>query len=321
MIRILNVEPENYSQIARDVLVEIGELSEIQLSRQQIKEQIADYDVLIVRLNHQIDREILLNATRLKAIVSATTGLDHIDITTAKQHGIEVLSLRGERDFLDGIRATPEHTWAILLALFRQIPAASAHVINGGWDRDMFRGYELDGKRLGILGLGRVGRIIAQYAQAFNMRVSAYDPYYVGAWPDYVIRYDELSTFANNIDILSIHLPLNNETQGFVDKTLLSQLPKGSYVVNTARGAIVDEVALIHQLEIGHIAGAALDVIEHERDIQQRQHNALTQYAVTHPNLLITPHIAGATYESMMKTELFMATKLKRYLQAQELIN
>lgn len=319
MIRILNIEPDNYSESARAILKTIGSVTESHLTRTEVMEQIGSYEVLIVRLAHQIDRKLLEPAHRLKAIVSATTGLDHIDRDYAAQKQIAVLSLRGETRFLESITATPEHTWALLLALLRHIPRASQHVQAGAWNRDLLRGHELDGKRLGILGFGRVGRRVARYALAFNMLVNTYDPY-VTDWPADIIPHDRLEVLLEQTDILSVHLPLNDETRHMVNAAVLGKLPHGAYLVNTARGEVIDESALLAALRDGYLAGAALDVIAHERDDTLRQHSALLAYARSHDNLLVTPHIAGATYESMMKTEVFMANKLKTHLQQQGLI-
>lgn len=313
MIHILNVEPLGYSEEARGLLRQVGELVEMPFCRAELLAQLRDYDVLIVRLAHQIDHEVIDAGPRLKAIVSATTGLDHIDVDYAASKGIAVLSLRGEIDFLRTISATAEHTWALLLSLLRRIPGACAAVQAGEWDRDAYRGHELDGKCLGIMGLGRLGHKIARYGQAFNMQVIAYDPF-ASEWVDGVERCTGLADFLRRSDVLTIHVPLNPETTHLIDAAALALLPPGAVLINTSRGEVVDETALIHALESGHLLGAALDVITHERDPYRRQNGPLLAYARTHDTLLITPHVAGATYESMAKTELFMARKLVDFL-------
>jgi D-3-phosphoglycerate dehydrogenase len=201
----------------------------------------------------------------------------------------------------------------LLLALLRRIPTAFASVRAGQWDRDKFRGNELDGRRLGLLGFGRMGRKIAKYGQAFGMEVAAYDPY-VAHWAAGVARASCLPELLRHSEVLSLHVPLNAETKGLLDLNALSLLPAGAVLVNTSRGEVVDEAALVQALESGHLAGAALDVIAHEREPGKRQESPLLAYARTHDNLLITPHIAGATHESMAKTEVFMANKLAKFL-------
>ena len=313
-IRILNLEPEGYSDVARKVLEEIGEVSDGPLSRDELLQRIPDVDVLVVRLGHAIDRALLDRAQRLRAVVSATTGLDHIDLEAASERGITVLSLKGETEFLRTVHATAEHTWALLLALVRQIIPAAMSVRDGEWERDRFRGRELAGSRLGILGLGRIGSRVADYALAFGMRVTAYDPY-LEEWPSSVRRAESLRALLTEADVLSIHVPLNDDTTKLLDAERLAMLPAGAVVVNTSRGEIIDEVALVAALEQGRIAGAALDTVWNERESEERNATRMMAIARSADYLLITPHIGGATRESMAKTELFMARKLARFLQ------
>ncbi len=313
MTIILNLEPENYSPKARAVLDALGQVRLGPLPRAALLEALADVDVLIVRLAHQIDCEVLQAAPRLRVIVSATTGLDHIDLDCAARRGVTVLSLRGEYEFLRSIPATAEHTWALLLALVRRIPAAFASVLQGEWDRDRFKGHDLAGQRLGILGLGRIGEKIARYGQVFGMEVYAYDPYRQD-WPAAVRRLSTQEELLSRSDVLTIHVPLNEETVHLVDAAALSALRRGALLVNTSRGQIVDEAALLEALRSGHLGGAALDVLADERGGALAA-SPLLAYAREHDNLLLTPHIGGATYESMAATEVFMAEKLRRFLQ------
>ena len=310
MLRILNVEPDQYSDDARSILKTIGHLVEQNMERNELLECIHEFDVLIVRLRHQVDAELMDAASNLKVIVSATTGLDHIDLEHAAKRKITVLSLRGETEFLRSIPATAELTWGLLLALTRNIPSAHASVLNGEWERDRFKGHELLGKRLGILGLGRIGEKVAAYGIAFGMKVIAYDPYRKDTLPCIAMK-DALETLLRETDVLSIHVPLNSETEGMIGAKEIGSLPQGSYLTNTARGAVLDENALLEALQTGYLAGAALDVLSRER---MPGTSPLIEYARTHSNLLLTPHIGGVTYESMRATEMFMAEKLERHV-------
>jgi D-3-phosphoglycerate dehydrogenase len=311
-LRILNSEPENYSTEAASILSELGDVINGPLQREDLLAALPGLDILIVRLAHQIDSELLERANRLKAIVTATTGLDHIDLDYARSKGITVLSLSGETDFLRRIPATAEHTWALLLALVRNLPAAIQSVLNGGWDRDRFKGHDLAGRKLGILGMGRIGEKVAIYANAFNMKVVAFDTERKD-WPDGVQRMTNQTDLFRQSEILSIHVPLNSATVGIIDEPELAQLPRGALLVNTSRGQIIAEAALLQALESGQIGGAALDVLGEERR-KGLVDSPLIRYAREHSNLLITPHIGGATYESMAATEIFMAKKLKKFL-------
>jgi D-3-phosphoglycerate dehydrogenase len=314
-IRILNVEPLDYCGEARAVLSHLGEVVEAPLGRTDLLAQLPSYDVLIVRLAHQVDRDVIDAGTRLRAIVTATTGLDHIDVDYAQSKGITVLSLRGETEFLATVSATAEHAWALLLTLVRRIPEAFADVKNGGWRRDAFRGQELCGKQLGIVGLGRIGRKVAGYGLSFGMKVIAYDPY-TPQWLDAVEQAPTLEALLRQSEVLTLHIPLTQETTRMIGWEELCHLPEQAILINTSRGEIVDEDAICKALESGRLAGAALDVICNERDDLLRHNSVLLNYARHCPNLVITPHIGGATYESMKKTEVFMAQKLASFIKA-----
>lgn len=314
--RILNAEPENYSPRALEILQGAGQVRLAALSRAELLAALAEVDALIVRLAFQVDEEVFAAAPHLRAVVSATTGLDHIDLAAAERHGVQVLSLRGEVDFLRSIPATAELTWGLLLALTRNIPSAFSSVLAGEWQRDRFKGHDLAGRRLAILGLGRIGSIVARYGLAFGMRVYAYDPHPL-TWVEGVKRTESMEELLVAADVLSIHVPLNPQTVGLVGAEQLNRLPPGALLINTSRGDVLDESALLAALQSGRLAGAALDVLSNERSAGLGS-SALVEYARTHANLLLTPHIGGATYESMAATEIFMAHKLVNFLRTLE---
>ena len=314
-INILNAEPLGYSPQAGSLLATLGKVIAKEMSRSQLLDELGDYDVLIVRLANQIDREVIDAGPRLRAIVTATTGLDHIDVAYAQAQGIAVLSLRGETEFLKEVRATAEHTWALLLGLLRNIVPAATAARRGFWERDAFRGHELFGQRLGIVGLGRLGEKVARYGQAFGMAVAAFDPF-LRDWVDGVRRQANLNDLLASSNILSLHIPLQDETVGLIGAAELAMLPRGAVLVNTSRGRIIDEKALIGALASKHLAGAALDVICGEGTNDNRVASKLLEYAATHDNLLVTPHIGGATHESMAKTEIFIAHKLTKFVRS-----
>jgi len=319
MTRILNAEPLDYSPIARDILREIGTLEEIDLHRPELLTHLDETNVLIVRLRNQIDREVIESAPHLKVIVTATTGLDHIDTALTTELNIKVLSLKGEIDFLRSIPATAEHTWGLILGLVRNLPWAHQSVLSGEWQRDRFRGRDLCGRHLGIVGLGRIGEKIARYGQAFGMKVAAYDPYRQNWLPE-VKRTSTLEELCHQSEIISLHIPLNDKTRGFFGAQAISWLPPGALLINTARGAVLDETALLVALENGLIGGVALDVLSDETAPERPLTARLVEYARSHTNLLLTPHIGGATIDSMHATEIFMAGKLAEYLSKAHLL-
>ena len=248
-------------------------------------------DGLIVRLAHQVDEEILASAPNLKMVATATTGLNHIDQQAAQRQGVAVLSLKGETEFLAQISATAEHTWGLLLALIRQTPEAISHVREGKWDRNEFVGRELSGRTLGILGYGRLGRIVAEYARAFRMNVLAHDPNPISKDPG--VSYVTLPELLQSAEVLSVHVSLDASTRGMIGPKEFALMRRGVYLVNTARGEIIDEPAFLNALEKGWVAGAAVDVLCNESHTADRQSGKMVEYAQTHTNLLITPHIGG----------------------------
>lgn len=310
-MKILNLEPQDYSAEARALLEKAGTVDNGPLSRAALKKNIKNYNVLIVRLGHKIDREILSVAGNLKIIITATTGLNHIDVDEAKKRGIEIVSLKGEREFLDNIHATAEHSFALLLSLIRKIPASACDVHDEKWNRDIFKGTELNGRTLGIIGYGRIGSKVAKYAEAFGMNVIANDILDIPG-----VNITDLNSLLSQSDIVSLHVPYSENTHHMIDRSRFQQMKKGAIFINTARGEIVDETALLEALKSGHIAGAALDVLQGENSGKKSwlKNDPLWKYARKNSNLLITPHTGGATYDSMVKTEIFVAQKFLKWL-------
>jgi len=312
---ILVTESKGFSKEATALLRRAGRVLHHDLDRPELLHEAVQADVLWVRLRHQIDEELMERAPRLKVIVSPTTGLNHIDMEEAARRGIRVLSLRGETEFLKSVHATAEHTVGLILGLIRRVPDAKSHVLGGGWNRDLFRGNELAGKVAGIVGYGRLGRIVARLLLAFEMRVLASDPHVWTTDVDPGVQIVPLNELLRQADLVTLHVNLYAETTGFFGKEHFAQMKSGAWFVNTARGELVDEGALLEGLRSGHVRGAALDVLTDERSAGMGSH-PLVQYARRHENLLITPHIGGCTVESMEKTELHMARKLYDFLTA-----
>ena len=312
-LRILILEPDNYSSQAMEMYHSLGQVDRGPLSRDELLRNIQRYDVLVVRLAHKIDKDLLSKATRLKVIASPTTGTDHIDEVSARKAGIELIFLKGEKEFLRSIPATAELTWGLLLALTRNIPAAYSSVLSGHWDRDTFRGHDLAGKTLGILGLGRIGEKIAEFGITFRMKVIAFDPYR-DDWPPKVEKVSSIRDLFSKSQVLSIHVPLNDSTKELVDRNLIQLLPKDAKVINTSRGRVICEKDLLSALKSGKISGAALDVIASE-NTENPADSLLIDFARNHSNLIITPHLGGATIESMRMTEDFIAAKTINFIQ------
>ncbi|MBI3628964.1 MAG: hydroxyacid dehydrogenase [Candidatus Rokubacteria bacterium] len=310
-LRILNVEPENFSPAALAILESFAEVDARSLSVEDLRRHIPDYDVVMVRLGYRVDGDLMARAPRLRAIVTATTGLDHVDVEAARARGVEVFSLQGEREFLDTVTATAEHAWALLLAVARRLPAAFASVMAEEWDRDRFVGRELRGRTLGVVGCGRLGTMVARFGLTFGMRVLAHDRRPV-TLPDEVTAVT-LPELLRQADVVSLHVPLCPATQGMLGAREFGLMKPGAVLINTSRGPVVDEAALLEALESCRLGGAGLDVLAGEEDASGAwmKTDPLIEYARRHDDLVITPHVGGATHESMERTEVFMARKLQ----------
>jgi len=247
--------------------------------------------------------------------VSPTTGLDHIDLGRLSERRIGLVSLQGEHGFLRSIPATAELTWALLLAVQRKLVPAALSVRDGQWDRSLFVGRDLRGKTIGILGVGRVGEMVAGFARAFGMRVLGHD---LRERKSEGLHYVDHETLYHESEILSVHLPLEPRTMNLVGAEALDSLPRGAIVLNTARGGIVDEEALADRLEAGILGGVGLDVLAREHSPERSAHRSaerLIRLARQGLPVLLTPHLGGASIDSMRATERFCARRLKQVLQ------
>ena len=190
------------------------------------------------------------------------------------------------------------------------------HVHNGGWNRDLFRGHELHQKTIGVVGYGRLGRIVTRYVHAFDAHVLAADPHITLSDVASEVTLVPLEALLPAADIVTLHVNLDPTTIGFFGRAQFAAMKRGAWFINTSRGELVDEVALLEALQQGHLAGAALDVLGDEEATGGR--HPLVAYARWHPNLIITPHIGGGTVESMAKTECVLARRLTAVLTISE---
>ena len=301
---VLNMEPYLYSDNAIS-LWKKNNYKYVEGNWKNLKSNkfLNDVEILIVRLSKKIDKEVLGIFTNLKYIISATTGLDHIDLLETSSLGIKVVSLKNQTDFLKTIPSTAEHTWALICSLIRQIPAASIDVQKGNWNRDNFRGYQLKNKSIGLIGLGRVGNQVAKYAEAFEMKVSYFDPN-VNSKRKYH-KYLKIEDLLSKNDIISVHIHLTNENENFLNKSNLIKVKKGAFLINTSRGRIWDESVLIDLYNKEVIKGIASDVLISEMD-QNIKSPLLKLHQMSNKNIIVTPHIAGATYDAMWECENYI---------------
>lgn len=310
---VLVTESNGFSPDVAERLRALAELRlEHGMGRARLLEAVSDVDALWVRLDHTIDSEVIEAAPKLRVIATATTGTDHIAVGEAEKRGIEVISLRSQTSRLREVRATAEHTVAMILMLMRHIPDALSHVEAGGWDRSSFWGRELFEKNVGVVGYGRLGRLVAGYVRAMGAHVAASDPFV----EDELIERDGcrpcgLDELLGTADVVTLHARLDADTAGLMGERELALMRSSAWLVNTARGALVDEDALLEALDRRALAGAALDVL---RDEHGDGSTRLLRYARSNANLLITPHIGGATIEARAKTEGLVGDDLVRFL-------
>ena len=269
------------------------------LTPEQLAETIGDYDALIVRSVTKVHSGIFDRAVNLKVVGRAGIGLDNVDVDAATKHGVLVVNAPQSN-----VLSAAEHTMALLLAQARNIPAAHAALIAGRWEREKHQGVELHGKTLGIVGLGRVGTLVAQRASAFGMRLVAFDPYVAPnrAQQMGVTLVDTVAEVCERADFITIHLPKTAETVGIIGARELANVRPGVRVVNTARGGLIDESALVDALRSRRVAGAAIDVFDDEP-------------VTDHPlfgldNVVVTPHLGASTVEAQDKAGLAIAEQV-----------
>jgi D-3-phosphoglycerate dehydrogenase len=256
------------------------------------------YDALLVRSRTQVTAEVVAAARRLRVIGRAGTGVDNIDLTAATRQGILVVNAPAGNTV-----AVAEHTVGLMLSLARHIPHADATMRSGQWAKKELQGIELRGKTLGLVGFGRIGSAVARRARAMEMTVLAYDPFVAQERAASLgVQLVPLGTLLARADFVSLHVPLTSQTQNMIGQQELAQIKSSARLINTARGGLVDEGALLEALNAGRLAGAAIDVFEQEPP----EDNPL----LTHPRVVITPHIAASTAEAQQGAALEVARQV-----------
>ncbi len=267
-----------------------------------LEDEIADAGGLIVRSKTKVDGKLLSGAPRLSVIGRAGAGVDNIDLDEATHRGIVVMNTPGGNSV-----SAAEHSMALLLSLARRVPHADAALRGGKWDKTAFVGRELRGKTLGVLGLGKIGSVVARRARAFDMAVLAYDPFVSERYAaDLDVELAPLEKVFENSDFLSLHLPLNNKTRGLINRETIATMKPGACIINAARGPLIVEKDLIAALESGRIGGAALDVFEKEP--------AIDPQLLQSGRVIVTPHIAGSTVEAQAHVGLEIARQVWQFL-------
>jgi D-3-phosphoglycerate dehydrogenase / 2-oxoglutarate reductase len=279
------------------------------LTPDELKGIIKDYDGLAIRSATKVTREIIEKAERLKVIGRAGIGLDNVDAAAASQRGIVVMNTPGGNTI-----TTAEHSIAMMFALARQVPQATASMKDGKWEKNKFMGAEVYNKTLGIVGIGKVGSIVADRAIGLKMNVIAYDPFIS---PDAaekmgitLVSFDDLLRKSH---FISTHTPLTKDTKNLIDKAAFEKMRNGVFIVNCARGGIVNEKDLYDALQAGKVAGAALDVFDEEPTKNLE--------LLSHPNVICTPHLGASTDEAQRNVAIAIAEQIVDYLTKGEIRN
>jgi len=281
-----------------DVEIQVG------VSEEELKARIAGYDALIVRSGTKVTREVIEAGTRLKVIGRAGVGVDNIDVDSATERGIMVVNAPGANTI-----SAAEHTIGMLLSLSRKIPAANQSLKSGEWSRKKYMGVEVNGKVLGVIGLGRVGGEVAKRAKGLGMRVVAYDPFIsqekAGELGVSLMGFSEVLSIS---DFITIHTPLMKDTYHLIGKDEFEKMKEGVRIINCARGGIIDENALVEAIKSGKVAGAALDVFEQEPPPMDSDLLKLD-------SVIVTPHLGASTEEAQRAAAIVIADEVIRALE------
>ncbi|GAE28976.1 phosphoglycerate dehydrogenase [Alkalihalobacillus hemicellulosilyticus] len=272
-------------------------------------DDLTQFDALLVRSATTVDAELLAKMPNLKIVARAGVGVDNIDLDAATKHGVVVINAPDGNTI-----STAEHTFAMIMSLMRNIPQAYASIKAGEWNRKAFQGFELRGKTLGIVGFGRIGTQLAQRAKAFEMSLLVFDPFLTKERAEKVgVQTASLEEVLSQSDIITVHTPLTKETKGLLGMENIAKTKRGVFLINCARGGIIDEQALKHYLENGHVAGVALDVFEEEPVVDHE--------LMSYPRVIATPHIAASTLEAQLNVAAQVSEEVLRFLQGEPVSN
>ncbi|MGC9370687.1 MAG: phosphoglycerate dehydrogenase [Paracoccaceae bacterium] len=293
---------ETAVQIFRDRGIEVDFDPSIGKDKEKLLEVIGNYDGLAIRSATKVTEKLLEAATNLKVVGRAGIGTDNVDKVAASKKGVIVMNTP-----FGNMITTAEHAIAMMFAVARQIPEASASTHAGKWEKSKFMGVELTGKVLGVIGAGNIGGIVCDRALGLKMKVIAYDPFLSEEKADRMgVEKVELEELLHRSDFITLHVPLIDSTRNILSRENLLKTKKGVRIINCARGGLVDEVALAELLKDGHVAGAAFDVFSEEPATENPLFNL--------PNVVCTPHLGAATTEAQENVALQVAEQMSDYL-------
>jgi D-3-phosphoglycerate dehydrogenase len=286
----------------RDRGIEVDFMPDLGKDKEKLEAMIGQYDGLAIRSATKVTQKILDAATNLKVIGRAGIGVDNVDREAASKKGVIVMNTP-----FGNMITTAEHAIAMMFAVARQIPEASASTHAGKWEKSKFMGVELTGKTLGVIGAGNIGGIVCDRARGLKMKVVAYDPFLSQEKADKMgVEKVELDDLLKRADFITLHVPFTDQTANILSAEAIAKMKKGVRIINCARGGLVDEEALAEALKSGHVAGAAFDVFKTEPAIENPLFNL--------PNVVCTPHLGAATTEAQENVALQVAEQMSDYL-------
>ena len=299
---------------ALDQLRQVGQVQHLaEFDQELVESLISKADAYLGHTDVRVTEQLLAKAPRLRVICTCSTGTDHIDLDALRAREIDLISITTEYELLDTFTSTAEMAWLLLLACRRRLPRLFERAKDGqvGLEEGRPIPHQLSRQTLGVVGYGRLGRMVTEYGKAFRMRVLACDPYVQVDTPG--IEQVDFDTLLHRADVISLHVHLNDETRRMIDRKALARTRPGVTLVNVSRGGLICEEALLEALASGHVVAAGLDVVDNEWDpnLQRRE---LLEYARTHDNLILTPHVGGGSIESVVDARMFVARKLADYL-------
>ena len=292
---LVGFSEKDYPQVK--VFSDLGKCEFINYDKNYLINRICEFDILIPNLSVQINSEIISKAQNLTLLATPSTGTDHIEIDLIKKKYIKLISLNDDRLFLEQISSTAEMAWLLVLGSMRKIRKLNNRIqIDKSWDNSDIRGFELNKKTLGIIGYGRLGKLVANYANSFGMNVLAYDIN--------TDQYDSkvegvfFETLLRNSDVISLHAKLTKKNINIIDELAVSKMKKGVVIVNTARGGLLKSSAILTGLDNEIISAVGLDVLNNEYNSLRLPNDPLIERSLKDDRILITPHVGGATYDS-----------------------
>lgn len=308
MKKILCITPVKHLEGVFDLFGLYGEVVyEPNISKTELKEILKDKSIEYIFTNPNkqgfILDEDVLSCSTVKVINTCSTGTNHIDIGYCKSKNIDVWSLTKDMELINQLPSTSELAFGLMCNLFRKIDEGFESVKQGYWNYEPFVGKQIKDSSIGIIGYGRLGKIMEKFCKAFEMKTYIYDPYQ---------NYADLDNLLVNSDVISLHVHVNDETRNMINNAFLSRMKKGSFLINTSRGELVDEDAVINSIKSNHLKGYATDVIRDE--FGDMKNSNLVKFSRENPNILITPHVGGMTLEGQTKAYKWAISKFREII-------